>query len=88
LIPIRVRNLSQSTHCAPSHGTGVVWGQSLRATFRLERLKVIGQLCVQVGIEPAPAKHVDDPRPDHMSPVFARNLAITATVVSQFFVSS
>jgi hypothetical protein len=50
---------------------------------------VIGQLRIQVGVEPAPTEEVDDSRPDHLSPaVFARNFAITATVVSQLFVSS
>ena len=44
LIAIRVLDLSQSTHRAASRGTGVVRGQSLRACFSLERIKVVRQL--------------------------------------------
>ena len=59
VIAIRVPDLRESAHRAASRGTGVVRGQSLRACFRLEAIKVVRQLRVQVGVEPAPAEHVD-----------------------------
>ena len=50
---------------------------------------MVGQLRVQVGVEPPPTEHVDDAAPDHRSPAcLARNFAIRATVSSQLSVSS
>ena len=89
MIAIRILNLAESAHGSTSGGTSLLGAQSPRTGFSLERVEVKGPLRVQVGIEPAPAKHVHEAPPHHLSPAgFARNLAMRATVNSQLFVSS
>jgi hypothetical protein len=62
---------------------------ALRAMRRNLTFTMVVVLTLAVGIEPAPAEHVDDAAPDHCSPAgLARNFAIRATVSSQFSVSS
>src|SRR5882672_8554812 len=89
LVAIGVLDLSESAHGSASGCTSLVWGQSLRAIFGLERLEVMGQLGVQVGIEPAPTKQVNEAPPHDSPPAgLARNFAISDTVCPQLSVSS
>jgi len=89
LIAIGLPGLRQPAHRAPRGSPSLLRRQPARTRFGLERVQVMGQLYVQVRVEPATTKPVDEARPAHASPAFfARNLAIRVTVVSQFLVSS